>query len=451
MPVDLCQVSEKTKRFERHWIKGQKQDLEVYRISLEHLYFNIENGRYADRMIRLRQENQGVHIDPREDKWKSKIEQMLAGEHKDTTRDKAAFEKLLEDIRERDQLRPGVVKRDGGVIDGNRRLAALRRLWRESKKNAAKFGFFEAVILPKETTDEETWFIEAGIQLGIPERLDYSPINELLKVRQGIRLYEEKIHDGSLPAAESPVKLVAKALYGRSEGDVQEMSQRLRLIDEYLEFINEPEAYDQVGASSEDFLEASRIISAAENHQLDPSFIGKLKAVLFYLIHKDKMDNWQLREIYHAMGGDPKKKGPRPRRKNMGALEEFLEAYPAPGAIRESLVEPPKPIANKITKPPSSPKKGKDPGKKAEKPPFDESKAEAANERLLRVMETTGKNKPPRKIAEGVKAELEALESSLNQPEGRAQLTVDDRSAIIEAMDSMDRSIRTCRKHLKSS
>src|SRR4051794_10773017 len=96
MVVNLLQVGEKTDplRVERHWIKGQKRDLEVYRIPLEHLYFNIENGRYADRMIRLRQENRGVQIDARQDRWKNKIEEMLAGEHKDTTRDKAAFEKL---------------------------------------------------------------------------------------------------------------------------------------------------------------------------------------------------------------------------------------------------------------------------------------------------------------------------------------------------------------------
>ncbi len=260
MPVNVLQVSEKTEplRVERHWIKGQKRDLVVYRIPhVEHLYFNIQNGRYADRMIRLQQENRGIQIDPRQDKWKNRIEDMLAGEHKDTTRDKAAFEKLLQDIRDRDQLRPGVVLVDGGVIDGNRRLAALRRLWKESK-NSARFRYFDAVILPEDTTAEDRWRIEAGLQLGISERWDYSPINELLKIREGIGMYEAMIEDGSLPATESPVKLVAKAIYGKSEAEIQEMSQRLRLIDEYLEFSDKPEAYDQVGASSEDFLEASR-------------------------------------------------------------------------------------------------------------------------------------------------------------------------------------------------
>jgi hypothetical protein len=447
MATNLLQLAEKTKplRVERHWIKGEKRDLEVYRISLEHLYFNIENGRYADRMIRLKQDHKGIQIDSRQDKWKNKIEEMLAGEHKDTTRDKAAFEKLLQDIRDRDQLRPGVVLLDGGVIDGNRRLAALRRLWKESK-NAPRFRYFDAVILPADTTDEDRWRIEAGIQLGINERWDYSPVNELLKVREGIRLYSGKINDGSLPATESPEKLVSDAIYGKSEADVQEMSQRLRIIDEYLEFIDKPEAYDQVGASSEDFLEATRIILAAENHQLDPEFIGQLKAVLFYLIQKDKMNNWQLREIYHALGGDPKKKGPKTKRANMPALQEFLADYPDARTIRKSLTQPTKPAAGKQPKPSTPNKKGK---AAKEDPAFDESKAEAANERLLRRMETTGKTKAPRKIAEGVKAELESLESSLNKAEVRAELSFDDRAAITENLDSMERSIKTCKKHLK--
>ncbi len=446
MPVNLIQVSEKTNRVERHWIHGQKKDLDVYRIPLEHLYFNIQNGRYADRMIRLQQEHKGIEIDPRRDNWKNKIEEMLAGEHRDTTRDKVAFEKLLDDIQDKDQLRPGVVLLDGGVIDGNRRLAALRRLWKKSK-NAARFGFFDAVILPKDTTNEDRWRIEAGLQLGINERLAYSPINELLKVREGLLMYEEKIEEGSLPATESPVKLVAKAIYGKSDADIQEMSQRLRLIDEYLEFTDKPEAYDQVSSDrlSEDFKEASKVITAAANQQLDPDFIGHLKSVLFYLIDKELMDSYELREIYQALGGDPKKKGPRPKRANMTALKELLNVFPDARGIRESLIERPAPAPGK--KPPSpSPKKTK-----PSKPVLDTSKVEAGTERFRHVMATTGKSKPPRKIAEGVKADLEALETSLNQAEVRAALSVDDRAAVTEALDSLERSIKNCRKHLKKS
>src|SRR5436190_9449579 len=279
MAVNLFQIGEKTGNVERHWIGSKRADLIVYRLPLEHLYFNIENGRYADRMIRLRLEHPGREIDPRKDEWKEKIENMLAGEHSDTSRDKAAFEKLLVDIESREQLRPSVVLQDGGVLDGNRRLAAIRRLWKKSR-NKSRFRHFEAVILPDNTTPEDRWRIEAGLQLGVSERWDYPPINIMLKVRQGISMYEGMINDGRLPAKESPVALVAKAIYGKSEADIEEMNSRLTLIDEYLDFIDQPEAYDRVGRSSEDFLEASRILRAASNHQLDPKFVAKLKAVL---------------------------------------------------------------------------------------------------------------------------------------------------------------------------
>jgi hypothetical protein len=263
MSDDLKKVSKATNRVERYWINGRREDLPIYQIDLERLHFNIANGRYADRMIRLQRENPGVVIDPSKPQWKEKIEKMLAGEHRDTSRDKAAFQELLEDLKKREQLRPGVVLADGGVIDGNRRLAALRRLWKETQDN--KFRYFDAAILPADTDKEDRWRIEAGMQLGKNDRWDYSPINELLKIRDGVLMYEEKIADGELPAEPNPFKLVARELYGKTQQDIREMMDRLTLIDEYLEAQKAEGEYDRVGDSSEDFLEACKALTAAKN------------------------------------------------------------------------------------------------------------------------------------------------------------------------------------------
>lgn len=183
--------------------------------------------------------------------------------NKDTQRDKEAFRKLKEDLDSREQLRPGVALQDGGVLDGNRRLAALRRLWKDTKSD--RYAYFEAVILPTETTDEERWKIEAGLQLGLNERHDYSPVNELIKVRQGLEMYRAKIRNQELPAVKSEFELVAGAIYGKTEADVREMARRLDLIDGYLTFIGKTDRYDLVGESSEDFKEALRVVTAAEN------------------------------------------------------------------------------------------------------------------------------------------------------------------------------------------
>lgn len=458
MAVNLLKIGQQTGRVERHWIGGKKADLPVFRLPLENLYFNIENGRYADRMIRLRQENPGRQIDPRKDEWKEKIEQMLAGEHADTSRDKAAFAKLLEDIEARDQLRPGVVLQDGGVLDGNRRLAALRRLWKKSK-NTERFRHFEAVILPDNTTAEDRWRIEAGLQLGINERWDYSPINELLKIRQGLQMYEEMISDGRSPAKNSAVTLVAKAIYGKAETDIEEMDSRLKLIDDYLDFIEQSGAYDRVGQSSEDFLEASRITRAAANRQLDPKFIAKLKAVLFYVIDRNLMDNWELRSIYHALGGDPRKRGRKPPGPNMDALQELLDKYPEVREIREdlrSLHNPSLPTAARrptakhatAAKAEKSRRRAKSTGGERK---VDSAKAEAATEVFKRKMELSGKKHAVRKMAEGAAAGLQALEAELRTASTVRNLSVEDRAIVLESLDAISASVATCRKLLKAS
>jgi hypothetical protein len=456
MPFNVKQVSKKSSplRVERYWVGGRKRDLEVYQIPLEHLYFNIENGRYRDRMIKLRHEHAGENIDPREDRWKQEIEKMLAGEHKETTRDKGPFETLIHDLEAREQLRPGVVLADGGVIDGNRRLAALRRL-RASYARSAKFRHFDAVILPDDTTPEDRWRIEAGLQLGTNERWDYSPINEMLKIREGVEMYEGLIRDNAFGGGQSAVKLVAQAIYGRTENEIQEMLTRLRLVDDYLEFIEQEGAYHQVGDTSERFKEANRIVTAAENQQLDPPVLAKLRAVLFYLIDQEVMDNWQLRKIYDALGGDPRKGGPK-KQANMSALKELLAAFPNPAEIQQGLLQSHQPVAARPAAPEPEPAADSGQEKPAKlrqskpkpapppKPVVDKSKVEGAAERFIRVVDTTGKSRSLRKIAEGARGSLQALEADLAKVEVRDGLQSDERDAIVEALESMEASVENC-------
>jgi hypothetical protein len=441
--ADITEVAVPTDplRAELLWVGNKRRDLEVFQIPVEHLYFNIENGRYADQMLCLKGENPGVEIDPKLEEWKAKIERMLAGEHKDTSRDRAAFEKLIDDIRSRTQLRPGVVTQDGGVIDGNRRLAALRRLTSEDRE---KFRVFEAVILPEDTTAEDRWRIEAGLQLGVNERWNYSPINELLKVRSGVRMYEEMIQAGRLKKDADPIQLVAKAIYGKTEKEVKEMVSRLDLITEYLRFIKRPGAYDKVGPLSEDFLEATKIVQAAENNNHEPAFIARLKSALFYVIDRGQMDNWELRKIYQALGGDPKKRGPK-KVANIDALREFLAQFPSPKEIQEALVEPMSPV--KPTQWSTTVRGG--PPAEQPKPTVDKAKVEAATEKFIRTMEATTESKKPRKIAAGAGAEIDVLHISLEEKEVREAMTPDDRAAVLEAITTMQSRLAECLKLLK--
>jgi hypothetical protein len=77
---DVTQYSQKTGRQHRIWFNGDKHDLDVYRIPTKHLHFNIQNGRYADKMIQLKADNPNDQIDPRLPKWRDEIAKMLRGE-----------------------------------------------------------------------------------------------------------------------------------------------------------------------------------------------------------------------------------------------------------------------------------------------------------------------------------------------------------------------------------
>src|SRR6185437_15492756 len=106
---DVRKVSQSTNRVELFWLNGKKQEVPVYRVPTKHLYYNIENGRYADKMIQLKAENPAAHIDPREPRWAKAIAGMLRGEHPGTESDREPFDRLRRDLEAREQLKPGVV------------------------------------------------------------------------------------------------------------------------------------------------------------------------------------------------------------------------------------------------------------------------------------------------------------------------------------------------------
>jgi hypothetical protein len=272
-------------------------------------------------------------------------------------------------------------------------------------------------------------------------------------------MYEEKIADGELPPEPNPFKLVARELYGKTEQDIREMTDRLALMDEYLDAQKAPGEYDHIGDSSEDFLEACKAVSAAKNRgHLEPGQLAKLKYILFHVIHTDLMTNYDIRKIYQALGGDPKKPGKKPQA-NAQALQELLDSYPDPEVIEESLEDEPEPgppaKKQKAGKAPTGGGKGDGDGKgdgKSDKAKpkrgVDKAKAEAAIERFKRRTDT--KAKPLRTIAEGALADLESLEKGLGDPARVGAMTVDDRAALLESIEKMGKTLSKCKAAVKN-
>ena len=244
-------------------LKGQREDLPAYKIPLEMTFYNIKNGRFAAE-YRDKVREHGRELDPTQATDSKEIQEMLLG------LDRKASQELQQDLQKSGQMVPGIITHDGYVINGNRRRAVLERLVSQGQ---SKFAFIVVGILPPNVSAKDLWIIEAGIQLSRNVQLDYGPINELLKFKEGM--------DAGLSAIE-----IADAIYGGfKEEDIKNKLEEYKLISQYLEFIHESGNFIRAKGIHEHFIDLRKILAnfkkddPAPNELVDATYIG------FQLIH----------------------------------------------------------------------------------------------------------------------------------------------------------------------
>jgi hypothetical protein len=229
-------------------IGGRKEILPFYRIPIKDLLcYNVNNGRLA-MDVREWEKVNGRTLDATIPEDCEIIRQMLLN----LDRDKTSL--LKEDIRKKNQMEPGVITHDGFVVNGNRRMAVLEEL--HGKEPTGKWLFLEAVRLPSTITEKDIWKIEAGLQLSKDKIAEYHPVNELLKIKQGIE------------ARLSPAEIAA-AMYGRTAEEIDESLKRLQLIDDFLDFFGQPGNYGLIRKFGlhEYFIDIQKNVMVAWKHR----------------------------------------------------------------------------------------------------------------------------------------------------------------------------------------
>ncbi len=147
IPVNVAYYNPHTRR-----IQAQKNVDEVRGRALDHEPFSDEAQSYLDDLLRWDPANPG-QVDP-------------------------AFEKLKEDLGEHGQNEPGLMTRDGILINGNTRRSALRSLGRPNMLVG---------ILPEDTSRADVDTLELSLQLRKTYHRDYSFVNELLAVDEVVK------------------------------------------------------------------------------------------------------------------------------------------------------------------------------------------------------------------------------------------------------------------------
>ena len=172
----------------------KKQKIKVIKLPLELLFHNVRNGRFKDIYLETKislqeaghnglestDDPESWDLDPTNEAEAKLIRSMLLEQL-----DPEAAGLLKTAIEEDGQEEPGIITHDGYIINANRRAAILHIL---SQKDPQKFGFMKVAQLPDNIDPLDLYNVEINCQMGKDLKLDYSPINAMLKVKEGRNL-----------------------------------------------------------------------------------------------------------------------------------------------------------------------------------------------------------------------------------------------------------------------
>jgi hypothetical protein len=133
-------------------------------------------------------------------------------------------EELDKDLEEKKQKSPIVLTYDGYIVDGNRRVAALRE---------ANEEYILAVVLPEDAQKSELYETELELQMARDTKAGYNWIDELLHIRYGIQELNETMEQ------------IAKRMR-REKNEIQESLEKLTYVDRYLSWIDAPGQYHKI-------------------------------------------------------------------------------------------------------------------------------------------------------------------------------------------------------------
>jgi len=224
------------------YYKGKTREEKVYEIPPNILRFNYLNGRIGTEALEFKQINGSdlgsLSIDDANDIIHDWI----------WNKTKKDNQRTLEDIRDKSQIIPGVITRDGIVVDGNRRFMISRILNKEGLNKQ-----FKAIILDDTYSDGgESEFqikrLEAEIQMGQDEKVKYGAREPYLRIMDFVDNYIETT------SSQMTYDELCKIMKIKSEKEVKKKYSIGKLMLEYLSYINFDEMWSRLDNTEDLFI-----------------------------------------------------------------------------------------------------------------------------------------------------------------------------------------------------
>src|ERR1044072_1286768 len=199
---------------------GKKFDLPKIQLPIDLLVFRMANGRTSiEQLDYLRREKRPENFfsNGEENEQAQQVQHEILAELAKRGGDSIAV--MMKILREGQQSDPLWITPKGVVVNGNRRLAAMRELHNENSKKFARYSTVECAVLPV-MTPEQIEELEIRLQVAPETKLPYGWIHDCL-------LIEKRINSGK---SEEYVT----NLMGRRGGDVRTALAALQEVNIYL-------------------------------------------------------------------------------------------------------------------------------------------------------------------------------------------------------------------------
>lgn len=221
--------------------EGQRTMLPVIRLPIDLPVYRMANARTQTEQLAYIAETNGpaTYFEAGQDNEEAQQAQhnILRGFANATA---GSVRPIIEELERTKQTEPIMITPSGVVVNGNRRLTAMRELYAERKAEFPTFAEVECMVLPP-LTEEQIDDIETRLQERPETKLPYSWINETLKIRRQLEKKSKKETD-------------IADMRRKSVGDIRKSLSALNYAEIYLrDWCGAPNDYRLVEKGGEQF------------------------------------------------------------------------------------------------------------------------------------------------------------------------------------------------------
>jgi hypothetical protein len=166
--------------------RSARAELKKVRIPQDMLLYRMENFRtFIDQQAYISREQKphNFFVAGQENESVQQVQHGILGEL--ARRGRAdSIVPVIDVLKKEKQREPLLITHRGVVVNGNRRLAAMRELLDENGHLYEEFNHISCLVLPEDATPEDIVEIEAGLQARPETKLDYDWIGDAQLIRK---------------------------------------------------------------------------------------------------------------------------------------------------------------------------------------------------------------------------------------------------------------------------